>query len=489
MTQTLLEDRRTFWALTALLFVLFSFSNLPWQLDDYDQAKQAWTSYEMITEGHWFYQRTSDDQGVATKPPLTGWLSAAFFAVTRSWDIAWRLPSLLCAGLIASMLFRSASRTYGTIAGVIAFAAFGFNLLSPRLATLVRSDMPLALVIFALGLLIWEKIRTCQPWSTRDRWLMFGLLATGMLIKGPIIYVFLVPGIVIYNWRPRKTSEDSAWCGWLPWLASLAIFLIWVIAGWLWVPRFYEWVIVREFLARFAEVGTHVHRSQPFFFYLPHLLHKFFPWSLTILALVIVDLRSRRWSFRAAFKEMSAGTRWLICWSIGGLVVMSLIPSKRVDRIFPVIPPLCLLAAVLTSRFLAGEKDHARNVRWIAATLLLAVLFSIGYAAGRIVEGYRDHRDALSIFGRQVREEAAKNHWRYEAIGKSDEGLPLYLTRPHFLTPDVAITKWNSHGIDALAVPANQAPQLMRELRDSTRRFESATRRDLPRPNYVLLTH
>src|SRR6266702_3874770 len=199
MTEAVLTNKRTFWALGALVLVLLSVTNLPWELDDYDQAKQAWTSYEMVTEGHWFYQRTSDDQGLATKPPLTGWISAALFFLTRSWDVAWRLPSLLCALLIAFMLFRSASRAYGNVGGLIAFAAFGFNLLSPRLATLVRSDMPLALVIFLIGLLIWEKIRNGEPWAPRERWLMFGLLTAGMLIKGPILYAFLLPGIVVYQ--------------------------------------------------------------------------------------------------------------------------------------------------------------------------------------------------------------------------------------------------------------------------------------------------
>src|ERR1700736_4007953 len=169
MTESFLEDRRTFWALAAIMLVLFSITNLPWELDGYDQAKQAWTSFEMVTEGHWFFQRTSDDQGLATKPPLTGWISAAIFTITRSWDVAWRLPSLLCAGLIAFMVFRSASRAYGNVAGLIGFAAFGFNLLSPRLATLVRSDMPLALAIFLVGLLIWQKIRTQEAWTRRDR--------------------------------------------------------------------------------------------------------------------------------------------------------------------------------------------------------------------------------------------------------------------------------------------------------------------------------
>jgi 4-amino-4-deoxy-L-arabinose transferase-like glycosyltransferase len=154
MSENFLERREIFWALAVLMLVLFSITNLPWELDGYDQAKQAWTSYEMVTEGHWFYQRTSDDQGLATKPPLTGWMSAAIFAVTRSWDVAWRLPSLLCAVGIGFLSYRSASRSYGNVTGLIAFAALGFNLLSPRLATLVRSDMPLALIIFSIGLLI-----------------------------------------------------------------------------------------------------------------------------------------------------------------------------------------------------------------------------------------------------------------------------------------------------------------------------------------------
>src|SRR5437588_11542154 len=162
MTEGVLDNKRTFWALAGLMLVLFSITNLPWQLDDYDQAKQAWTSYEMVTVGHWFYQRTSDDQVLATKPPLTGWISAAIFTITGSWEMAWRLPSLLCAAVIAFMLFRSAPRAYGNVAGLIGFAAFGFNLLSPRLATLVRSDMPLGLVIFLIGLLIWKKISTSE---------------------------------------------------------------------------------------------------------------------------------------------------------------------------------------------------------------------------------------------------------------------------------------------------------------------------------------
>jgi len=146
-----------------------------------------------------------------------------------------------------------------------------------------------------------------------------------------------------------------------------------------------------------------------------------------------------------------------------------------------------LAVAVQVANFLGDEKQRARNARLIVAAVLLAVVFTGGYAASRVVDGYRNHRDALSVFGRRVRQEASANHWRYEAIGKSDEGLPLYLTRPHFLKTDAAITQWNSGAIDALAVPMDQAPPLISQLQGATLRFESETRKELKRPNYGLL--
>ncbi|PYL72578.1 MAG: hypothetical protein DMF26_16250, partial [Verrucomicrobia bacterium] len=119
MTENLLEDRRTLWVVAALIILLFAIANLPRQLDDYDQAKQAFTSFEMVKEGHWLYQHTPHER-VATKPPLVGWISATLFAVTRSWEIAWRLPSLVAGLALAVVLFRAAKNAYGKVAAVIA---------------------------------------------------------------------------------------------------------------------------------------------------------------------------------------------------------------------------------------------------------------------------------------------------------------------------------------------------------------------------------
>jgi 4-amino-4-deoxy-L-arabinose transferase-like glycosyltransferase len=573
---SLLEDQRTVWIIAVVAFVLFLIGNLPWQLDDYDQAKQAFTSLEMTKEGHWFYQQTPHGN-VATKPPLVGWISAGLFALTRSWETAWRLPSFLAAVALALLLFRSAHSAYGLTAALIALGAFGLNLLSPRLATLVRTDVPLALVIFLIGLLIWQKIRDETHWSLRDQVWVFALLTVAMLIKGPIVYAFLLPGIALFQWRlgkaatsavvagigdpgqiggprpepalsgveggtpldesikfgtksgcsydaasPRHGSRgerldaarrlQGAWPGWWPWLASLVVFLLWVIGGILFQPSFFDEVVMREFVARFGET---IHRAQPLYFYVPHLLHKFAPWSVLMIAIALADLHSRKWRLHSVFFDMSPESFWLLCWSLGGLIVMSLIPSKRVDRIFPVIPPLCLLLAAQVARCascshgsgsrastsddlrLTGhrpvattdEKPRSGVYKWSAVALILAILFTCGYTVSKIISGYRDHRDALAIFGREVRREAEMHHWRYGVVSAKDEGLLLYLQKTHFIEPDRAITEWNQGNLDALVASTQKAPGLMSELRNAVvSQLKSNEKEEEQGRGYVLIT-
>ena len=508
MTTSVLEDQRTVWIILVVSFVLFLIGNLPWHLGDYDQAKQAFTSFEMIKEGRWFYQQTPHEH-VATKPPLVGWVSAGLFGLTRSWELSWRLPSLLAAIGLAIFLFRAASSAYGPIAGLIALGAFGLNLLSPRLATLVRTDMPLALMIFLIGMLIWKKIKPGTEWTPRDQVYLFALLTVAMLIKGPIVYAFLLPGIALFQWRygrarppgalsdefirservdiPGQSGLQSAWPGWWPWIASLAVFLLWVIGGILFQSGFFDEVVMREFVARFGET---IHRPQPLYFYLPHLLHKFAPWSVLMIAIALVELHSRKWRLRSTFVEMSPETFWLLSWSLGGLIVMSLILSKRVDRIFPIIPPLCLLLAAQIGGVGALRPPGASALRpYLAIVLAFAILFTGGYTISKVISGYRHHRDALAIFGRDVRRQAAAHHWRYGVVSAKDEGLLLYLRKTHFIEPDHAVADWNRGNIDALVASREKTPGLMSQLQGATLSPLKSNERKKEQGNgYVLIT-
>jgi len=202
---------------------------------------------------------------------------------------------------------------------------------------------------------------------------------------------------------------------------------------------------------------------------------------------------------------------------------MSLIPSKRVDRIFPVIPPLCLLLAAQVASYLScshgsvsrvsttvdsdltghaasadyGEPDrsvtaenHVTHIyRWTAGVLILAILFTGGYALWKVVTGYHDHRDALAIFGRDARREAETRHWRYEVVSAKDEGLLLYLQKTHYIEPDRAVAEWNAGNLDVLVASAEKASALMPQLRGATpSQLKSSERTKEQGTGYVLIT-
>jgi hypothetical protein len=174
---------------------------------------------------------------------------------------------------------------------------------------------------------------------------------------------------------------------------------------------------------------------------------------------------------------------------MGGLIVMSLIPSKRVDRIFPIVPPLCLLLAAQTGNIFANEQLRTRVRRWSAIALIFSIIFAGGYAISKVVSGYRGHRDALVLFGRAVRHEAEAHRLRYEVVSAKDEGLLLYLRRTHFIEPDRAIAEWNRGNLDALVSPAETSPALMRELHDAAlSQLRSNERKEGQGRGYVLIT-
>ena len=459
--ESLLESKWTLWVVSLLAVVFFSTANLPWQLDEYSQDRQALASFDVVKEGRWFYQQAPRERE-ATKPPLIPWISAGIFAVTKSWDFAWRFPSLVAAVSLAALLFRAATKTFGAAAGLIVLSAFSLNMLSPRLATLVRTDMPLALLAFLIGLRIWQKIQKQEAWEGRDRWVIFALLTIGLFIKGPIIYLFFLPGIAAYQWSRRKHNGPSAWCGWWPWLAPAGVFSLWVIGGIVSQPGFFDQVIMHEFLGR---LSTAEQRPHPPYYYIAHLMRKFAPWGELLIVLAVIGVRTNSDSIRQAFRKTSPDTLWLICWSLGGLIVMSLIPSKRIDRIYPVIPPLCLLLAAQVARGIPNEQLRERMYRWSAVALLLSILLASYYVFySKIFLGYRNHRDALSNFGREVRREAQTHHWRYEIVESHDGGMLLYLEKTHFIQQDRALAEWNIGNLDALVVRTQEAPDLMRNL-------------------------
>jgi 4-amino-4-deoxy-L-arabinose transferase-like glycosyltransferase len=433
------------YALLALIVVLCAFGNLPWTLDEYDQAKQAYVSYEISTGGDWLYQHVPRG-GSATKPPLAAWIALGVQRATGSWDLAWRLPGFLSTLVLLGLLIREGNRILPAGGAVLAAAAFGVNFLTPRISTLVRTDMMLTLWIFLAGWLIYRKVRDNVRWTSNERWLFFAAMLAALMTKGPIIYAFLSPGMVAFALLAPKERRRLVWSGWWTWLGPLAIFVAWGVYGILTHREFYEDVVVREFFSRFDQSLKAHERQQPLWFYLPHLIHKFLPWSLLLIAIPIASANARR-----AIRERPE-VLWLACWAAGGLLCMTFIPSKRVDRIFPVIPPFCLLLVALVAACQCGRRIRT----WTGAAIAFAVVFWGAYFAGIIWLGYQDKIDHLVVLGKTVRSLAAPAS--PAIVNANDEGLVLYADGGRSLSPESAAQLWDQAKINALLVPESALP-------------------------------
>jgi len=215
---------------------------------------------------------------------------------------------------------------------------------------------------------------------------------------------------------------------------------------------FYDQVVRREFLCNFVRVydvdvgqGFTFDR-QPFWFYLPHMLEKWAPWSLLLVGLVSADRAVRR-----ALKS-DPGALWLACWAVGGFVVMSAVPAKRLDRMFPILPPLSLLLVRAVAASSWRRLMGSNRVRTLAVLIIAAAVGWGGYAVSEVIQASRGIHREWQRFGAQVHDLVSTQGWRFAVVGPEDEALLLYLQQTKFMTAQEARRRWQNGELDALVV-------------------------------------
>ena len=127
---------------------------------------------------------------------------------------------------------------------------------------------------------------------------------------------------------------------------------------------------------------------------------------------------------------------------------------------------------------MATENCATHIYRWTAVALIVSILFTGGYVTWKAIAGYRDRRDALAIFGRDVRREAEARHWRYEVVSAKDEGVLLYLQKTHYIQPDDAVAEWNAGNLDALVVSMEKAAGLVPSFPGTVSRSKASERKE-----------
>lgn len=267
------------------------------------------------------------------KPPLLFWLINAIWSLTGIHDWSARLLPILLTLLNARLLIALTTRLYPEAverADRVLLLFFGTAYLAVYQTALMFDPLLLSSVLLAwLGLLRGVRGEWAGP-------LYFGAgVALGLLAKGPVIWVYTVPALLLTpllqptaDWRRRPYGFAL--------LAALIPLGLWLLLAERSEPGMLHKLIVVQTLERIAGAHAAAH-PQPLWWYLPLLPLLLLPWSAWPPLWRAVLHHAR------ALHHTQSG-RWLAWLAAAILAILSLINGKQVHYLLPLLTLACLYA-------------------------------------------------------------------------------------------------------------------------------------------------
>ncbi|GAB4405527.1 MAG: glycosyltransferase family 39 protein [Rhodoferax sp.] len=354
------------------------------------------------------------------KPPLLYWLEALSVGLLGVSEWSLRLIPALHAGLMLLTLYAAvrhwADAALARRSVIMLGSSLGF-LVGGQYVNhdmMVATWISVAIGCFAMAFLAGE--RAHRGWALAG----FAACGLGMLSKGLI--GFVLPGLVLAVWLSWTRQWRKAWS--LPWLSGLALFaaiaLPWFVAAQARYPGFFDYMFIGQQFHRYTAQGYN--NPQPWWFYALALVLLLFPWVFFAGRAMrhVTDTTLAR-----ALRPSAAV--WSLCWIwVGAITVFFSIPnSKLVGYILPVLPPLCVLAALGWERSLGARPSGAR---WFAGlvALNLAIALALVLTVGKVTRASRT-QDVAAVLAC-----AARPHDTIWVADGFPYDLPLYAqtTRP-----------------------------------------------------------
>jgi 4-amino-4-deoxy-L-arabinose transferase-like glycosyltransferase len=360
---------------------------------DANEAFYAETPREMLESGD-LVSPSFNYQPRFNKPPLCYWVVAALykiFGVSATWE---RLAMALAAMIMIWAAFTLGRLLYSTEAGLYAALALAvaprFLMFSRRIMidVYVAMLMAAALAFFALA--------EARP-AERKRYLilMYVAVGLGVMTKGPVAAALPALAIVIYLTLHRELRRWREMMLPLGALILAAIVSPWYLAiyeqhGWHYITTF----LLKDNLSRYTQPVWGPRRSV--FFYLPVVLGDMFPWSLFLIAALVLAARGwlrtstligrrnrppvedkARPNANEAVHATGARLRRL-CWVWVAVIVVffSLSQNKEDLYILPVYPAVAALVGAFLAQALGADATrlHGSWARWM--TVVMAVVIA-----------------------------------------------------------------------------------------------------------------
>ncbi|WP_020485308.1 ArnT family glycosyltransferase [Methylomonas sp. MK1] len=299
-----------------------------------DETRYLSVAWEMWLRGD-FLVPYLNGQTYSHKPPLLFWLIQAgwgVFGVNAWW------PSLVgpLAALANLLLTRKLAEKLWPEQAVAALLA-PWILIATLLWTLFAASIMFDVLLTSWVLLGMLGVLEVVQGEERKGWILVAAaLGLGILSKGPVVFLHLIPTVVlVVVWAPRPIVF-SRWFGGLliAALIGAAIALAWAIPAAMAGGEEYANAILWHQTADRA-VSTKIH-TRSVFWYLPFLPMFLFPWLFW----------PRFWgSLRGSRFFSDCGLRFCLVWLASTFVVFSLLPSKQIHYLIPMLPAFALLVA------------------------------------------------------------------------------------------------------------------------------------------------
>jgi len=299
-----------------------------------DETRYLSVAWEMWNSGDYLVPH-SNGLPYSHKPPLLFWLINFGWWLCGVQEWSARLTAPFC-GLVALFLSRTLAGSLfpqlREVQKVTPFILIGM-LCWTFLASLTMFDTLMSCMAL-LGYLIAYRgaTGTLKRW-----WLLMGLaIGGGVLAKGPIILVYVIPTLLLAPWW--TTTTTIPWKRWyleifLALVTGSVVALSWALsAAWAGGEEYGHTLLFGQTAGRMVKAFDH---QRPIYYYPLVLPLVFFPWSCWMPM------------WRGFFKadKKNEGTKFLVSILLPAFLILSLVSAKQIHYLLPLLPAAAILVA------------------------------------------------------------------------------------------------------------------------------------------------
>jgi len=339
--------------LLCFICIAIFFVNLDAIMINIMEARNFTTAREMINLDHWVFT-TLNNEPRYEKPPLPTWLTAISMLLFGMKSLfALRLPAAIMGSLTVIFIYKlglkfTAHRKYAFIAGLIAASSF-YILYSGRDGQWdIHTHAWMMMSIYGM-----YRIFTDEGNKYTNGLIAGLLLGCSFLSKGPVsMYALLLPFLVAYGVVFKYRDFRSKW----PALLLMIIVALVVSASWSLYVYFFDTSAVAEITEK--ETGRWLdYNVRPFYYYWSFVIQTGI-WTIpAFVGLLYPYLKDRVFN--------KPGYKFTLWWTLGSVVLLSIIPEKKSRYLLPVLIPLALNTAFYIEYLFRRFDMMPRKEKWI----------------------------------------------------------------------------------------------------------------------------